>query len=100
MFTFPKLPLQNRNFEPFVLSNHFISIWVIPVLSDCGPRTEPVNGSAYFSNGTTYQSLMTFECDTGFEMNGINTAVCLANSTWSHVVPKCIIKGKCKWILV
>ncbi|XP_060561266.1 sushi, von Willebrand factor type A, EGF and pentraxin domain-containing protein 1-like [Ruditapes philippinarum] len=64
-------------------------------INDCGPRTQPVNGSVHVSNGTTYQSLMTFECDIGFEMNGTNTSVCLANSTWSHVVPKCIIKD-CK----
>ncbi|XP_060568367.1 P-selectin-like [Ruditapes philippinarum] len=67
-------------------------------IKDCGPRT-PRNGSVELSNGTSYQSLMTFKCDEGFDMNGTKTSVCQANSKWSHEVPQCIIKdcGEPKW---
>ncbi|XP_060596340.1 sushi, von Willebrand factor type A, EGF and pentraxin domain-containing protein 1-like [Ruditapes philippinarum] len=69
------------------------------IIKDCGPRTKPINGSIEISNGTTYQSLMAFKCDVGFEMNGTNTSECQANSRWSNEVPKCNIKdcGDPKW---
>lgn len=64
------------------------------LFSDCGNLTDPADGSVSFSSGTTYQSVATFNCDTGYTLEGEETRTCQANETWSNIGPSCRINGK------
>ena len=63
-------------------------------LSDCGNLTAPDDGSMTYSSGTTFQSVTTFDCDTGYTLDGDSTRTCQANATWSNSTPSCKINGK------
>ena len=47
-----------------------------------------------YSNGTTYQSVATFSCNTGYTISTSITRTCEADKTWSHATPACYINGK------
>lgn len=42
-----------------------------------------INGS------TTYQSIVRYDCDTNYILQGNNTRVCTEFSTWSSMEPTC-----------
>ena len=63
-------------------------------LSDCGNLTTPADGSIAYSSGTTYQSVATFSCNTGYTLDGDAKRTCQANSLWSNSDPSCEINGK------
>ena len=62
--------------------------------SDCGSLTNPDDGSVTYSTGTTFQSVATFDCDTGYTLDGEPTRTCQANASWSNSDPSCKINGK------
>ena len=62
-------------------------------VSDCGSLSAPANGSVTYSSGTTFQSVATFSCKTGYTLDGNATGTCQANASWSNSGPSCIING-------
>ena len=54
----------------------------------CPPLTDPDNGMVTWT-GLTPDSTATYTCDTGFELNGVETRTCLNNGTWSDDAPTC-----------
>ena len=63
-------------------------------ISDCGPLVPPANGSVKYYNGTTFRSLVVFECETGYSLVGEKMRTCQANTLWSSSNPTCEINGK------
>ena len=62
---------------------------------DCGPLVDPADGAISFSNGaTTYQEVATYQCNAGYELNGVATRTCEASGSWGGVPPTCDIKSK------
>ena len=69
--------------------------------ADCGNLTAPADGSITFSRGTTFQSVASFDCNTGYTLEGDATRTCQANAAWSNSDPSCKIIGKfLGWIWV
>lgn len=62
----------------------------IPSLAvDCGNLQNPENGLVNLVN-TTFWSLATYECDSGYELVGGNVSrVCESNGMWSGDEPLC-----------
>ena len=61
------------------------------------------NGKVDISMGTTYTSLATYSCNTGYELRGDSTRLCQASGTWSGDQPSCDVIGntrKCLAILI
>ena len=63
-------------------------------VSDCGALATLTDGSVSLSSGTTYGSVATFSCDTGYTLIGDTSRTCLANSMWDNADPSCQINGK------
>lgn len=55
----------------------------------CRRPPVPAHGS---TKGVFHHSgaRITFHCDTGFELRGFRTAICLRDGTWSAPVPECV----------
>ena len=60
---------------------------------DCGLLEAPENGVINI-NTTTFNSIATYGCDSGFEVNGIQTRTCGASGNWSDSEPACISKPR------
>ncbi|XP_053372795.1 E-selectin-like [Mercenaria mercenaria] len=61
--------------------------------SYCGNLTDPSNGKADMSDGTTYLSVGKYSCNTGYTIYGNNSTTCTENGNWSDHYVKCIING-------
>ena len=61
---------------------------------DCGKPLEPDHGSVNISKGTAVGNTATFDCDTGYTLQGNRQTTCLKGNTWDHSTPKCIINGE------
>ena len=59
-------------------------------LVDCGLVVAPTNGVVILSS-TTYLSVATYGCSTGYQLSGQNTQTCQADGTWSGNNPTCDI---------
>ncbi|XP_063401402.1 sushi, von Willebrand factor type A, EGF and pentraxin domain-containing protein 1-like [Mytilus trossulus] len=55
---------------------------------ECGPTDSPPNAIANAAT-TTYGSIVNYQCEPGFNLNGGRTRECLANGTWSDSPPRC-----------
>ena len=55
---------------------------------DCGALTDPANGSVSASP-TTYGSIATYTCQTGYGLVGTSPRTCQADGTWSDTAPTC-----------
>ncbi|CAH1255409.1 CSMD3 [Branchiostoma lanceolatum] len=55
----------------------------------CPPLTAPLNGALRPVGETSYQDLVTFTCNQGYELNGASNVTCQADQTWSQPVPAC-----------
>ncbi|XP_078692370.1 P-selectin-like isoform X2 [Branchiostoma floridae x Branchiostoma belcheri] len=55
----------------------------------CPTLTPPANGALSPFRATSYQTVVTFTCNSGYTLNGVATATCQADGTWSHPVPTC-----------
>ena len=62
----------------------FFSLSVV----DCGLLAPPVNGSIMISE-TTFESLSTFTCGSGFNLFGSSFRQCQANGEWSGTNTTC-----------
>jgi hypothetical protein len=57
---------------------------------DCGPLTAPENGFVSAPT-TTYNSVATYSCTTGYGPSGSSTRTCQADGTWNGSAPTCVI---------
>lgn len=75
------------------INNTFIKFWVIFLFSvvKC-PFPVLQNGrmTPGIEKKFSYRETVTFECMEGFYMNGSDTVVCDANSTWEPPIPRCL----------
>ena len=69
------------------------------LITDCGALNSPENVLVDYLNGTTYQSVATFECRIGYALVGDSTSICLANVSWSNNNTSCEINGKNSWLV-
>ena len=58
---------------------------------DCGPFTDPTNGQVDTSSGTTFGSVATFSCNTGYMLNPreLQMVTCGANGVWPTNISTC-----------
>ena len=55
---------------------------------DCGDPGTPTNGQRTLTT-TTYNSVVYYTCNTGYNRQGSNRRTCLANGQWSGSLPRC-----------
>ena len=62
----------------------------LPTDSDtnCNDPGTPTNGQHNLSS-TTYNSVVTYTCDVGYTLKGLNNRTCQLNGNWSGSVPQC-----------
>ena len=70
------------------------------LFSDCDPLTAPGNGKIVNPLDVSFQSVIRFECNDGFNLIGNATRQCSVNSSvgaaamyWTDTTPTCEIKG-------
>ena len=56
----------------------------------CGSLTNPANGYVDTPSGTTFGSVATYSCDTGYHLNGDSTRACVYG--WTSSAPTCVCK--------
>ena len=56
---------------------------------NCGDPGTPINGEHNLSS-TTYNSVVTYTCDVGYRLQGVNSRTCQSNGQWNGSVPQCI----------
>ncbi|KAI8498131.1 hypothetical protein Bbelb_240750 [Branchiostoma belcheri] len=63
---------------------------IVPTCTEnqCPTLTVPTNG-ALSTTLTSYQTVVTFICHTGYVLNGDSNTTCQADGTWSNPVPTC-----------
>ena len=67
---------------------------------DCGPLTDPTNGSVNHTAGTTFAQTATYSCETGYNLVGDSTLTCQAIGNWSGNAPTCqgmLLHSVCLW---
>ncbi|XP_053408490.1 sushi, von Willebrand factor type A, EGF and pentraxin domain-containing protein 1-like isoform X2 [Mercenaria mercenaria] len=69
-------------------SDHYVTC----TANDCHRPNPSGNGSVDTTNGTTYESVVAFACNTGFHMEGASKSICQANGSWSAPSPICVVK--------
>ncbi len=67
--------------------------WSVTVPScdpvSCGDPGSPVNGSVVNDPIYTFESVIEYECDDGFDMIGWPVIECTANKQWNDSIPEC-----------
>lgn len=64
-----------------------VSITVV----DCEQPEEIKNGKVILTqNATYYGSIILYECDENFKLDGVSRRLCLENGTWGHEAPACV----------
>ncbi|XP_066269889.1 P-selectin-like isoform X2 [Branchiostoma lanceolatum] len=68
--------------------------WTYPVPTctrrQCSLLTAPTNGARTPPTGANfYQYVVTFTCNTGYQLNGASSVTCQANDTWTYPAPTC-----------
>ena len=75
--------IKNRDFPSRQCKSCIESIdYISSIAVDCGTLTSPINGSVAVPT-TTYNSVATYSCVTGYELNGDTIRTCQPNGTWS-----------------
>ena len=59
---------------------------------DCGSLSNPENGAVQW-NSTAYNSVATYTCNTGYDLEGGRTRMCSEGGTWSNSEPLCNGEG-------
>ncbi|XP_035673047.1 E-selectin-like [Branchiostoma floridae] len=57
----------------------------------CSSLTAPTNGALNSTGANSYQDVVTFTCNTGYQLNGVSSVTCQADGTWSGPVPTCTV---------
>ena len=78
----------------------YLNIFYTTEPVDCGPLSNPANGQLSL-NGTVFETIATYTCDSGFKLIGNDTRVCQSDGTWSES-PTCesILKMNCLTVSV
>ena len=63
---------------------------------NCGDLPAPDNGRVIFLDGTVFGSVVTYECNAGFNLVGIAIRSCEADGNWSGIDPTCESKHPIK----
>ena len=71
-----------------LLPGHYPSF--IPAI-DCGDPGTPTNGQRSLSS-TTYNSVVTYTCDVGYTLQGVDGRICQSDGQWNGSVAQCIRK--------
>ena len=58
----------------------------------CDDPVTPTNGQRSLSS-TTYNSVVTYTCDVGYTLQGVNSRTCQSDGQWSGSVPQCFKKS-------
>ncbi|XP_078621291.1 E-selectin-like [Branchiostoma floridae x Branchiostoma japonicum] len=62
----------------------------------CPVLAAPTNGARTPSTGSNlYQDQISFNCNTGYVLNGVSPLTCQATGTWSNAVPTCTHSNLC-----
>ena len=56
---------------------------------NCGPLSNPGNGSVNTGGGTLFGASATYSCDSGYALTGAATRTCEAVGAWSGSAPSC-----------
>ena len=75
-----KFPLQGHI---TLLTQH------LPAVVDCGSPSLPANGQVQTKSGTTFGSIATYTCDTGYALSNSSSRTCGASGKWSPSEPSC-----------
>ena len=59
---------------------------------DCSALPGIEGGTISYSGNTTYDSMATYSCDTGYDLQGGATRTCQADGHWDESEPSCISK--------
>ena len=83
------------------MSNHSLHVRILPLIFyflfyfttpfpavNCGDPGTPSNGRRTGSS-TTYNSVVTYTCNTGYTRQGSNRRTCQSNGQWSGSLPQC-----------
>ncbi|XP_052808441.1 fibropellin-1-like isoform X2 [Mya arenaria] len=62
---------------------------------DCGNLPPPDNGAVDHADGTSYNDIVVFTCDTGYLRNGASSLTCKNDGTWSGTAPTCDEVNEC-----
>ncbi|KAI8501685.1 hypothetical protein Bbelb_209560 [Branchiostoma belcheri] len=57
----------------------------------CPTLTAPANGALSPTGTNSYEDVVTFTCDQGYELNGASSLTCQADQTWSDAAPTCTL---------
>ena len=69
--------------------NYLLSFLVM----NCGSLADPTNGQVVISNGSTYGSVATYICDSGYTLSGSHLRTCRADGNWRDTSPACYSKN-------
>ena len=79
-------------------------VFASTVSINCGTLTLPTNGLVDTLSGTTFGSVATFSCNTGYRLSHQQVVVCGADGVWSPASPSCLggckvgILLSCRWV--
>ncbi|XP_060568616.1 uncharacterized protein LOC132727214, partial [Ruditapes philippinarum] len=90
VFGFP--PIEGNQYEVFCFCgvwSNLTNVTCVPI--DCGGNFALNNGNVYSGDGTSFGAAIVFICNTGYELIGPRSAVCMANGLWSSLNSICRI---------
>ena len=70
----------------------YLQLSVSAVVVNCGSLTAPNNG-AKSGSGVKYLSVVTFSCNTGYNLGGSSSRTCQSNGNWSGGTTSCTSKN-------
>ena len=76
----------------YILPKYALILHLPPVV-DCESLPHPTNGFVAFSS-TIFNSVATYGCQQGYQLEGETQRTCLASSQWSGAQPSCSSKQK------
>ena len=81
-------PLCERKYV--LATNQFLCSLLVFTAVDRDPLTDPTKGQVDISSGTTFGSVATFSCNTGYRLSHQQVVMCGADGVWSPASPSCI----------
>ena len=75
--------------RPPFLSNEVLVYYFLSSVVDCASLSDPLNGAVDISQGTTYNAMATYSCNSSYTLDGGMTRTCQADGTWSGGDPTC-----------